>query len=199
MLHNFRWNHLQTKAINNTELSCFCLFGILGIPPVDHVTTLHPKHGHVTGLIHIRKIWRVVGFLKPLFDALQTYRYVNQQIIKHIAECSYELCCYNSSSSQQVLMGLQGMLPIGNGKVWHILCTAQMKACCINRHIVRFYENQAALEDSSSFRQKTPCLIVVLFSTVCLLSFTYKMQLLFKIHGAIVDMSAQVSKRCIEV
>ena len=33
-----------------------------------------------------------------------------------------------------------------------ILYTAQLKTCCINRHVVPFSEIQAALEDTLSFQ-----------------------------------------------
>ena len=36
-----------------------------------------------------------------------------------------------------------------------LLYTAQLKTCCINRHVVPFFEIQAALEDTPSFQPKT--------------------------------------------
>ena len=36
-----------------------------------------------------------------------------------------------------------------------VLYTAQLKTCCINRHVVPFSEIQAALEDTLSFQLKT--------------------------------------------
>ena len=36
-----------------------------------------------------------------------------------------------------------------------LLYTAQLKTCCINRHVVPFCEIQAALEDMLSFQHKT--------------------------------------------
>ena len=35
-----------------------------------------------------------------------------------------------------------------------LLYTAQLKTCCINRHVVPFCEIQAALEDTLSFQHK---------------------------------------------
>ena len=40
------------------------------------------------------------------------------------------------------------------GMAQDILYTAQLKTCCINRHIVPFLEIQAALEDTLSYKQK---------------------------------------------
>ena len=56
------------------------------------------------------------------------------------------------------------------------------------RQVVPFFLKTRPL--GPSFIQKNTCLIVdivVLFSTVCLLSFTYKMLLLIKIQGATLD------------
>ena len=40
-------------------------------------------------------------------------------------------------------------------KMLDLLYTAQLKTCCINRHVVPFCEIQAALEDMLCFQHKT--------------------------------------------